>query len=119
MAPVGDLESLALEAWLLASVGDTVGAIRLLAPTLGAQNRAHINVLASVAGVGALLQAMTLQARLTYSRHDRVNAVRWARAVATLWQNADPFLQNSVVECADVEIGALAFLRLRAQFADF
>jgi hypothetical protein len=36
---------------------------------------------------------MALRAELAANRTDRVTAVRWARAVAVLWSDADSFLQ--------------------------
>jgi len=90
------------EAALLASIGDTRNAIDWLDAVLEAQSRTSPEILSEPAGAGSLVSAMILRAELADRVGDRAAAVRWARAVTTLWRNADPFLQPVVQRVAAI-----------------
>lgn len=96
--PVADLSMDALypETWLLASLGDTQRAIKWLDPTLGALPASAPETFFDAANAGALVRAMALRAELADQTGDRVTAKRWATIVATLWSDADPFLESVV-----------------------
>jgi hypothetical protein len=90
------------EASLLALIGDTRDAIDWLDPVLEAQSRTSPEVLSEPAGAGSLVMAMVLRAELADRVGDRAGAARWAKAVTTLWRNADPFLQPVVQRLATI-----------------
>ena len=92
------LEAVYPESWLLDALGDPDAAIGRLAPTLDAQSSADAETLSNVAGAGALIRAMMLRAELASRKGDTSGAALWARAVTTLWAEADPFLQQVVVQ---------------------
>jgi len=96
--PVADLTMDALypETWLLASLGDAQRAIEWLDPTLGALPASAPETFLDAANAGALVRAMAVRAELADHTGDRVTAKRWATIVATLWSDADPFLQPVV-----------------------
>lgn len=54
--------------------------------------------LADMAPAVALVRAMALRAELAAEMGDRATARRWARAIAILWRDADPFLLTVVQE---------------------
>jgi len=91
------LEAVYPEAWLLADSGNPRAGLDWLAPTLDAQSRASAKTLSDVVGAGVLIRAMALRATLASAAHDDASAAQWARAVTTLWADADPFLQQTVV----------------------
>jgi hypothetical protein len=78
------------EAWLVSQLGDKRSAAAWLDPALN-----NIRVQASVTdpiNAASLVQTMALRAELAAAQKDNREAERWARAVVTLWSNADPFL---------------------------
>ena len=81
------------ESWLLLSIGDTAAAVQALELPLGALPTFDDNLL-DPAEAGALVRAMALRARLAATAGDRESAVRWARAVLTLWANGDAGVQD-------------------------
>jgi hypothetical protein len=87
------LETAYPEAWTLLTIGDTGAAVASLDAALGSLPKREHDLLVDVAAAGALVRAMALRAELAANRTDRVTAVRWARAVAVLWSDADSFLQ--------------------------
>lgn len=86
------------EAALLSEIGRPDSAVAWLNPTLEALPQIAPQVVASAVGAGSLVQSAVLRARLATWLGDPTAAVRWARAVAILWSNADPFLQPVVRE---------------------
>jgi hypothetical protein len=83
-------------AWTLAALGDRAVAIEWLDPVLNAAQLYPPEVISRPANAGALMRAMILRAELARASGDAVNARRWARPVAILWADADPFLRPLV-----------------------
>ncbi len=84
------------EAWLLASLGDSQQAIAWLDPALAAIPAMAPEAFTDLPRAGVLVRAMVLRAELAERVGDRAGAARWARAVESLWSNADPFLKPLV-----------------------
>jgi protein kinase-like protein len=84
------------EVWLLAKLGDDRLAVAWLDATLHALPTSDPQAMFDVANAGALVRAMALRAELAQRQGDFVTAKQWARVVAVLWTNADPFLQNRI-----------------------
>ena len=84
------------EARLLLAIGDTAAAVRLLDLSLDALPGLGSGVLDRVPEAATLVRAMQLRATVADRLHDGDSRRRWARAVATLWQHADPVLQPAV-----------------------
>ncbi|MGH7652229.1 MAG: protein kinase domain-containing protein [Gemmatimonadaceae bacterium] len=84
------------EAWLLAAMGDTAGAVRKLDLSLGALPTMRNTLLDYVPQAAGLVRAMILRANLAQATNDTIAARRWAAAVATLWSRADSPLQPTV-----------------------
>ncbi len=80
------------EAWLLAAVGDTAGAISRLDRSLGDIGSLGSALVDEVPQAAGLVRAMALRADLAAAVGDRSGGARWARAVLALWHNADPDL---------------------------
>ena len=80
------------EAWLLAAVGDTAGAISRLDRALGAPASLGLALVDEVPQAAGFVRAMALRADLAAAMGDRPRAVRWARALLALWRDADPDL---------------------------
>ena len=80
------------EAWLLAAVGDTAGAISRLDRALAAPASLGLALVGEVPQAAGFVRAMALRADLAAAMGDQPRAVRWARAVLALWRNADPDL---------------------------
>ncbi|MGH7561546.1 MAG: protein kinase domain-containing protein [Gemmatimonadales bacterium] len=80
------------EARLLVFVGNDSLAAQWLDPPLGALRRTAPQALADAFNAGALVRALALRAEIAERAGDRANSVRWARAVAILWEDADGFL---------------------------
>jgi hypothetical protein len=91
-------DALLPEASLLATLGDRAGAIAWLDPPLRALPLSEIQTLLDPPNSAALVRAMALRAELARSVGDARTAARWARVAATLWSDADPFLQPRVRE---------------------
>jgi hypothetical protein len=81
------------EALLLLQLGDTAAATRLLDQSLEALPTLGTYLLEYVPQAGALVRAMALRAELAGRAGEGPTAARWARAVVTLWADADPALQ--------------------------
>lgn len=82
------LDALYPEAWLLAAVGDTSAALRLLDLTLNALHSVPASQLAHPVIAGTLVQAMALHAVLLSHVGKRALSRRWARAVVALTDSA-------------------------------
>jgi hypothetical protein len=78
------------EATLLVRLGDSSGAALKLDRVLGALPTLGTDLLTEVPQAAALVRAMALRADLAARRSETPVAVRWARAVSTLWAHADP-----------------------------
>jgi hypothetical protein len=96
--PASDLtfDALYPEAALLASMHADRRAADWLDPALNSLAATAPQVLSDPARTGALVRAMALRAELATRLGDAEQARRWARAVAILWKDADPFLQPVV-----------------------
>jgi len=92
------LDGLYPEAELLAAMGDARMAVEWLDPTLAVLSRKSARELADPVRAASLVRALVLRARLDRQLGDREGAERWAAAVATLWTDADPWLQPIVQE---------------------
>ena len=92
------LDALRAEAAILASLGDTRGAIEWLAPTLDSLAFVAPQQLMNATHSGSLVRAMVLRAKLAAELGDMETARSWARAVLTLWSDPDPFLAGAVDE---------------------
>jgi hypothetical protein len=82
------------EAWLLAQVGDTAGAISSLDAGLGALPLISTAAFKELAGAASIGRAMNLRAELAAKTGDRASAKKWGAAVDTLWRGADPQLRT-------------------------
>jgi hypothetical protein len=82
-----------LEATMLASIGDTVAALRHLDLALNALPTLNLNAVRELAQSAAVGRAMAWRADLAHRRGDAPTAKRWAAAVLELWKNADADLQ--------------------------
>ncbi len=82
-----------VEAALLAALGDTVAAVRMLDQSLSALAAQPRFLLELVPQVGALVRAMALRADLAAARGDHPTARRWAATVLVLWSEAEPALR--------------------------
>jgi tetratricopeptide (TPR) repeat protein len=85
-------------AWTLAALGDRAAAVAWLDPVLNAAQLYPPEVISRLANAGALMRAMILRAELARASGDSATARRWARPVAILWRDADPFLRATVRE---------------------
>ncbi|HXM39344.1 MAG TPA: serine/threonine-protein kinase [Gemmatimonadales bacterium] len=81
------------EARVLLQLGDTAAAVALLDLSLQALPTLGTSLLEQPEQVGCALRAMALRAELASRAGDDATATRWARAVTTLWANADPPLE--------------------------
>ncbi len=84
------------EARLLLAIGDTAAAVHLLDLSLDALPGLGAGMLDRVPEAATLVRAMQLRATVADRLRDGDTRRRWARAVATLWQHADPVLQPAV-----------------------
>jgi len=83
-------------AWLLAEFGETRAAAASVDEILSALPQTPPQLFLEVYQVGPLVRAMALRAELAERLGDRETARKWATAVATLWSDADPFLQPTI-----------------------
>ena len=88
------------EAWLIAAIGDTRGAVEWLDPTL-VKLRVS-STLVDPVRAAMLVRAMAFRADLAATSGDRATAARWAAAVVELWSGADAFLQPLVNRMRDL-----------------
>jgi serine/threonine-protein kinase len=95
-----------LEAWLRTQIGDTAAAVRQLDRSLDALPTLSSFLLDIPSQAGGLVRAMMLRAELANAAGDAPNASRWANAVATLWENADPELQPFVTRMRGIAASA-------------
>jgi eukaryotic-like serine/threonine-protein kinase len=84
------------EAWLLAAVGDTIGAERLLEQAIAGIAESGTLLYEFPHLPAAMVRAFGLRAELAAGRGDFSAAARWASAVVQLWRDADPALQPFV-----------------------
>jgi hypothetical protein len=84
------------EASILASLGDTRGALQWVAPTLDSLAFAAPQTFTTVANAGSLVRAMVLRAELSAALGDSRDSQEWAGVVAELWRKPDPYLENSL-----------------------
>jgi tetratricopeptide (TPR) repeat protein len=84
------------EAQALLQLGDTAAARVLLDLSLQALPTLGTYLLEQPEQVGCAVRAMALRAELASRAGDDATAVRWARAVTTLWAKADPPLEPSL-----------------------
>ena len=98
LARPGDvaIDAMYQEAWLAFASGDAAGARTRLDATLTALPTLGNALLTEVPQAAALVRAMALRAELAASAGDGEQAQWWARAVVTLWSDADPLLQPVV-----------------------
>jgi tRNA A-37 threonylcarbamoyl transferase component Bud32 len=92
-----NLEGLYPEARLLTAVGDSQAAIDWLEGRLRALPATDPQSFVNPANAIALVRAMALRADLAKQAGDPANARRWARVVALLWSDCDPFLRPLVL----------------------
>jgi hypothetical protein len=85
-----------VEAWLMVQLGDSATASAFLDRTLGALPTQRTALLDETPQAAGLVRAMALRAELAAASGDSTSAGHWARAVATLWSNAEPALQPVV-----------------------
>jgi serine/threonine protein kinase len=78
-----------LEAKMRLAVGDSAVAAELLGGSLDAVSTLGTGLLENVDQAACLVRAMVLRTELAVRFGDSVTAQRWARAVATLWSEAD------------------------------
>jgi eukaryotic-like serine/threonine-protein kinase len=81
------------EAAVLLQLHDTAAAIAVLDFSLQALPTLGTSLLEQPEQVGSAIRAMALRAELAARAGDIGTAIRWARAVTTLWANCDPPLQ--------------------------
>ncbi|HET9514403.1 MAG TPA: hypothetical protein VFO95_10805, partial [Gemmatimonadales bacterium] len=84
------LEIVLAEANLRAAAGDSAGAEAQLDQALEALPTFGVGLLREVPPAAAVGRAMALRADLAAAAGNRALAARWARAVITLWSDADP-----------------------------
>ncbi|HEX2693486.1 MAG TPA: serine/threonine-protein kinase [Gemmatimonadaceae bacterium] len=84
------------EAWLRAAIGDTAIAIAQLDRSLNGIPMISSTRLSEPGAAAAIVLAMVLRADLAAATNQRTDAMRWGRAVATLWMHADPPLKPTV-----------------------
>jgi tetratricopeptide (TPR) repeat protein len=77
------------EARVLLQLHDTAAAVAILDNSLHALPTLGSSLLEQPEQVGCAIRAMALRADLAAHAGDRATAEHWARAVATLWSNAD------------------------------
>jgi tetratricopeptide (TPR) repeat protein len=94
----GDLryDALLPETELLAGIGDLKTAAAWVDPTLEALRFSEAYAFTEVTSMGALLRTMALRAEIATALGDVETARKWARAVVTLWSQADPVLVSVV-----------------------
>jgi hypothetical protein len=86
------------EAGVLLQLYDTAGAIAALDLSLQALPTLGTALLQQPEQVGSAIRAMALRARVAAHAGDNATAIRWARAVSTLWAHADPPLDSMLAE---------------------
>jgi hypothetical protein len=84
------LEVTLAEASLRLAAADSAGATTQLDQALEALASFGMGLLREVPPAAALGRAMALRAELAAAVGDQTSARRWARALITLWSNADP-----------------------------
>jgi serine/threonine protein kinase/tetratricopeptide (TPR) repeat protein len=78
-----------LEARMRLAIGDSTAATELLSGSLEALPTLGTGLLENVDQAACLVRSMVLRSELAERAGDTVTAQRWARAVATLWSEAD------------------------------
>jgi tetratricopeptide (TPR) repeat protein len=78
-------DAVLLEAWAMATVGDSVGATAHLDRAFAALPAATPGVMRDVAQPAALVRSMTLRARLAASAGDHASETRWRGYAKSLW----------------------------------
>ncbi len=68
------------EAWLWASLGDSVKALAIVTQPLNAIRNMPVRLLGDISIAGTLVQTMMLRARLEIARKNAQNAAEWTRA---------------------------------------
>jgi hypothetical protein len=97
---VGDvaLEVAFQEFQLDLAIGDTAGAVAGLDRVLASATTQGSDLMVRVAPTGAMVRAMVLRARLASQSGDDPTLARYAGAVGTLWDRADPALAREASE---------------------
>ena len=95
------------EAWLLAALGDTAGAVQLLDRLLGALPTLGSFLLSQVPQAAALVRSMALRAELAARRGETGTMRSWATAVVTLWGDADPELETVMARMRTMARGSI------------
>jgi hypothetical protein len=96
------VDALLPESAALLATGHPHAAIDWIGPTLESLRLVLAADLAMIPRSGALVRAMVLRARLAQQTNDPREGSRWAGAVVALWSSADPFLQQTVSEMANL-----------------
>jgi tetratricopeptide (TPR) repeat protein len=83
-------------AWTLFALGDRAAAVEWLDPVLNAAQLYPPEIISRLGNAGALMRGTMFRAELARQAADAATARRWARPVAILWADADPFLRPLV-----------------------
>jgi len=97
------VDNLYTEAWLLDAIGDPAAAAAWLDPTLSALAYTPPETFADPIRAASLVRAMALRADAGARTGDTAAARPWASVVATLWSDADAFLQPLVERMRQLE----------------
>jgi hypothetical protein len=92
------LDTLYPEAYLWWLLSEPARAAAWLDPTLGSLPQVHPSILALPPNSGALVRGAALRAQLAAAMGFPEEAAVWARAVTTLWSDADEFQRHTVVD---------------------
>jgi hypothetical protein len=90
------------EAWLLAAMGDSVGASRYLDGSLTALPTLSSFTVTEPAIAAAVGRSMALRAELAAAVGDRATATVWAGRVLTLWSRADRSLDPTLARMRSI-----------------
>ena len=90
------------EARILLRLHDTTAAIAALDNSLHVLPTLGTSLLEQPEQIGCAIRAMALRAELAALAGDRKTASQWARAVATLWSNADAPLRATTARMREL-----------------
>ena len=77
------------EAWLHAAIGDTLRALRVIAPVLDAIRLVPVRELSDIGKAATLVPAMLLRSELEFARGDHRVGTRWVNAALALTNKWD------------------------------